>query len=68
MCYVIKNFEPGTSPLDKRIEAAVKVAKAGYPLGFIVMFCIKQMIDVVKFSHESELSQFALSEMFNGSF
>lgn len=34
--YVIKNFEPGTSPLDKRIEAAVKVAKAGYPLGFIV--------------------------------
>lgn len=34
--YVIKNFEPGTSPLDMRIEAAVKVAKAGYPLGFIV--------------------------------
>lgn len=34
--YVIKNFEPGTSPLEKRIEAAVKVAKAGYPLGFIV--------------------------------
>ncbi|MGD7009023.1 spore photoproduct lyase [Metabacillus sp. 84] len=34
--YVIKHFEPGTSPLDKRIEAAVKVARAGYPLGFIV--------------------------------
>jgi len=34
--YVIKNFEPGTSPLDKRIEAAGKVARAGYPLGFIV--------------------------------
>ncbi|KZZ85238.1 spore photoproduct lyase [Bacillus sp. SJS] len=34
--YVIKNFEPGTSPLDQRIEAAVKVARAGYPLGFIV--------------------------------
>ncbi|BBP88860.1 spore photoproduct lyase [Bacillus safensis] len=34
--YVIKYFEPGTSPLDQRIEAAVKVAKAGYPLGFIV--------------------------------
>ncbi|PLR69461.1 MULTISPECIES: spore photoproduct lyase [Bacillaceae] len=34
--YVIKNFEPGTSPLDKRLEAAVKVAGAGYPLGFIV--------------------------------
>ncbi|MEW4285196.1 spore photoproduct lyase [Priestia koreensis] len=34
--YVIKNFEPGTSPLAERIEAAAKVAKAGYPLGFIV--------------------------------
>ncbi|MFS0863341.1 spore photoproduct lyase [Fredinandcohnia sp. 179-A 10B2 NHS] len=34
--YIIKNFEPGTSPLDKRIEAARKVAEAGYPLGFIV--------------------------------
>ncbi|MDI6663977.1 spore photoproduct lyase, partial [Bacillus altitudinis] len=34
--YVIKYFEPGTSPLDPRIEAAVKVAKAGYPLGFII--------------------------------
>src|SRR5690606_12084676 len=34
--YVIRYFEPGTSRLDKRIEAAAKVAKAGYPLGFIV--------------------------------
>ncbi|UOQ48043.1 spore photoproduct lyase [Gracilibacillus caseinilyticus] len=34
--YVIKYFEPGTSPLAKRIEAAGKVARAGYPLGFIV--------------------------------
>ena len=34
--YVIKNFEPGTSPFEKRIEAAGKVAKAGYPLGFII--------------------------------
>lgn len=34
--YVIKHFEPGTSPLAKRIEAAGKVARAGYPLGFIV--------------------------------
>ena len=34
--YVIKNFEPGTSPLAKRIEAAGKIARAGYPLGFIV--------------------------------
>ncbi|MEA3321948.1 MAG: spore photoproduct lyase [Bacillota bacterium] len=34
--YVIKNFEPGTSSLDLRIEAAAKVAGANYPLGFIV--------------------------------
>lgn len=34
--YVIKNFEPGTSSFDQRIEAAKKVANAGYPLGFIV--------------------------------
>ena len=34
--YVIKNFEPGTSPLEKRIEAAGKVAEQDYPLGFIV--------------------------------
>ncbi|MGE8204530.1 spore photoproduct lyase [Heyndrickxia sp. NPDC080065] len=34
--YIIKFFEPGTSRLNERIEAAVKVAEAGYPLGFIV--------------------------------
>lgn len=34
--YVIKNFEPGTSSFDERLEAAKKVANAGYPLGFIV--------------------------------
>ncbi|WP_152393418.1 spore photoproduct lyase [Paenibacillus guangzhouensis] len=34
--YIIKNFEPGTSSLTDRIEAAVKVANAGYPLGFII--------------------------------
>ncbi|MBN9654364.1 spore photoproduct lyase [Halobacillus sp. GSS1] len=34
--YVIKYLEPGTSRLDERIEAAAKVAKAGYPLGFII--------------------------------
>lgn len=34
--YVISNFEPGTSSFDKRIEAAGKVAKAHYPLGFIL--------------------------------
>lgn len=34
--YVVKNFEPATSPLEDRIEAAGKVARAGYPLGFII--------------------------------
>ncbi len=34
--YVIKYFEPGTSNLEERIEAAVKVANAGYPLGFVI--------------------------------
>ncbi|MBU9711151.1 spore photoproduct lyase [Evansella tamaricis] len=34
--YVIRNFEHGTSPLIDRIGAAEKVARAGYPLGFIV--------------------------------
>ncbi|HEY0828456.1 MAG TPA: spore photoproduct lyase [Bacilli bacterium] len=34
--YVIKNFEPATSSFDERIEAAGKVARAGYPLGFII--------------------------------
>ncbi|SFQ29252.1 spore photoproduct lyase [Salibacterium halotolerans] len=34
--YVIKYFEPGTSRLHERIEAAVKAARAGYPLGFII--------------------------------
>lgn len=33
---MIKYFEPGTSKLDDRLEAARKVAEAGYPLGFIV--------------------------------
>lgn len=34
--YVIQNFELKTSSLQERIEAAVKVAKAGFPLGFVV--------------------------------
>ncbi|MBU8711806.1 spore photoproduct lyase [Brevibacillus parabrevis] len=34
--FVIKNFEPGTSSFAQRIEAAGKVARAGYPLGFIL--------------------------------
>ncbi|WP_166239120.1 spore photoproduct lyase [Paenibacillus turpanensis] len=34
--YVIKNFEPATSGFSERIEAAGKMARAGYPVGFIV--------------------------------
>jgi spore photoproduct lyase len=34
--YVIRHFEPATSTFAERIEAAGKVARAGYPLGFIV--------------------------------
>lgn len=34
--YVVKSFEPGTSPIHRRLEAAGKVARAGYPLGFII--------------------------------
>ncbi|WP_141334003.1 MULTISPECIES: spore photoproduct lyase [unclassified Paenibacillus] len=34
--YVIKNFEPATSSFHERIAAASKVARAGYPLGFII--------------------------------
>lgn len=34
--YVVKNFEPATSPIDERIIAAKKVANANYPLGFII--------------------------------
>ena len=34
--YVIRHFEPGTSSFAERIEAAGKVARAGYPLGFII--------------------------------
>jgi spore photoproduct lyase len=34
--YVIKNFEPATSSYKDRIEAAGKVARAEYPLGFIL--------------------------------
>lgn len=34
--YVIRNFEPSTSSLNERIEAARLIAQAGYPLGFII--------------------------------
>lgn len=34
--YVIRQFEPSTSRFEERIEAAAKVAEAGYPMGFII--------------------------------
>lgn len=34
--YVIKHFEPATSRFEQRIEAAAKVAAAGYPIGFLI--------------------------------
>jgi len=34
--YVIKNFEHNTADFDERIEAASRIASAGYPIGFIV--------------------------------
>lgn len=34
--YIIGKFEHNTSSFDERIEAARKIAKAGYPIGFIV--------------------------------
>lgn len=34
--YVITNFEPATASFEERIEAAAKIARAGYPLGFII--------------------------------
>ncbi len=34
--YVVTNFEHNTGSIDERIEAVVKLANAGYPIGFIV--------------------------------
>lgn len=34
--YVINKFEHNTSSFEERIEAARKIAKAGYPIGFII--------------------------------
>lgn len=34
--YVIRNFEAMTATLEERIDAAGKIASAGYPLGFII--------------------------------
>ncbi|MBC8062846.1 MAG: spore photoproduct lyase [Clostridiaceae bacterium] len=33
---VIKNYEERTPSLEKRIEACIKIIKAGYPMGFII--------------------------------
>ncbi|MGN9166302.1 spore photoproduct lyase [Tissierellaceae bacterium HCP3S3_D8] len=34
--YIINKFEHNTSSFEERIEAARKIAKVGYPLGFII--------------------------------
>ncbi len=34
--YVVDRFEHNTGSLDERIEAVIKLADAGYPIGFIV--------------------------------
>lgn len=34
--YVIRQFEPGTSTLEERVEAASRTIRAGYPTGFII--------------------------------
>ncbi|ROR27278.1 spore photoproduct lyase [Mobilisporobacter senegalensis] len=33
---IIDEYEHGTASRDKRIEAGIKVAKAGYPIGFLI--------------------------------
>lgn len=33
---IVRMFEPATSSLEERIDAAVRVAEAGYPIGFVV--------------------------------
>ena len=34
--YVIRNFEHRTASFEERIEAAKRIAEAGYPIGFII--------------------------------
>lgn len=34
--YVIKQYEHSTASRDKRIEASIKMAEAGYPIGFLI--------------------------------
>jgi spore photoproduct lyase len=33
---IIRKFEPNTATMDERISAAQKIARAGFPLGFII--------------------------------
>ncbi|MCY6371326.1 spore photoproduct lyase [Clostridium ganghwense] len=55
--YVISKFEHNTSSFEERIEAARKIASAGYPIGFIIAPIMiydnwkseyKQLIDTLK--------------------
>lgn len=57
---IIKQFEHGTPPLKERLEAAKKVAGAGYPLGFLVAPIIAS--EGWKESYE-ELFKIAASEL-----
>ena len=34
--YIINTYEKGTASRDKRIEASIKMAEAGYPIGFLI--------------------------------
>lgn len=34
--YIINTYEKGTASRDKRIEASIKMAEAGYPVGFLI--------------------------------
>lgn len=34
--YVINEYEHGTASRDRRIDASIKMAKAGYPIGFLI--------------------------------
>jgi len=34
--FIIRNFEPGTSGQEERMDAACKVGEASYPLGFVI--------------------------------
>jgi spore photoproduct lyase len=59
--YIINKFEHNTSSFEERIEAARKIAKSGYPLGFIIAPIMiydnwkndyKELLDKLKFELE----------------